>query len=145
MKTSLLKKNQKGFTLIEIIAVLVILGILAAVAIPKYVEMRDEAVKKAVQTAQAELNVRERLWLAKWKLLEKPGKYEGNHDTVIDPGNPPTTPETKIDYILGPDWNGGAPIQSGTGFSHASKTVTCTKTPQVDTSSPATWVCAITG
>jgi len=29
------KRNQKGFTLIEIIAVLVILGILAAVAVPK--------------------------------------------------------------------------------------------------------------
>lgn len=36
-------KKQQGFTLIEIIAVLVILGILAAVAIPKYNQMQDQA------------------------------------------------------------------------------------------------------
>jgi MSHA pilin protein MshA len=47
-------KNQKGFTLIEIIAVLVILGILAAVAIPKFLDLQDEAKKKAMQGAVAE-------------------------------------------------------------------------------------------
>ncbi|WP_413815482.1 type IV pilin protein, partial [Desulfobotulus sp.] len=31
-----LMRNQEGFTLIEIIAVLVLLGILAAVAVPRY-------------------------------------------------------------------------------------------------------------
>ncbi|AGW13176.1 type IV pilin protein [Megalodesulfovibrio gigas] len=39
-------RNQQGFTLIEIIAVLVILGILAAVAVPKYNDMQLTAAKK---------------------------------------------------------------------------------------------------
>jgi prepilin-type N-terminal cleavage/methylation domain-containing protein len=51
-------KNEEGFTLIEIIAVLVIMGILAAVAVPKFFDLQTRAREKAVYTAVSELKVR---------------------------------------------------------------------------------------
>ncbi|MDY6903586.1 MAG: prepilin-type N-terminal cleavage/methylation domain-containing protein [Thermodesulfobacteriota bacterium] len=43
--------SQQGFTLIEIIAVLVILGILAAVAVPKFMNLTEDAQEKALKGA----------------------------------------------------------------------------------------------
>lgn len=53
-----MSKKQMGFTLIEIVMVLVLLGILSAVAVPKYFDLRDKAEEKAAAAIAAEVQAR---------------------------------------------------------------------------------------
>jgi prepilin-type N-terminal cleavage/methylation domain-containing protein len=50
--------GEKGFTLVEIIAVMVILSVLAAVAIPRYMSLDENARQRAIDAGIAELNGR---------------------------------------------------------------------------------------
>ena len=48
--------RQKGFTLIELITVIIILGILSAIALPKFIDLTNEALDAAVQGVAGSLS-----------------------------------------------------------------------------------------
>jgi MSHA pilin protein MshA len=66
-----LLRREEGFTLIEIIAVIIIMGILAAVAVPKFFSMQEDAKIAACNGALSEAMARFNHAYAKYILVEK--------------------------------------------------------------------------
>ena len=61
MSKKLDRLNQKGFTLIEVISVMIIMGVVASVSIQKFDLLSDTASQRALYTGIKELNIRESL------------------------------------------------------------------------------------
>ena len=106
MKTIGNKSGQAGFTMIEIIAVLVILAVLAAVAIPRYVSLMDDARNRALDGAlSAGLS---HVSMAYGRLALQNGVEPTDAELVTECGT--TNPMNSTDYTMAFAANAGGGV-----------------------------------
>ena len=92
-------ENQEGFTLIEIITVLIILGILAAVAVPKLMDITADARGKAMKGAIAEGMAT--MSAAYAKLMLEGGSATTGEIAGYATSNPPASDEFSYAFTAG--------------------------------------------
>jgi len=61
IKANIIRPNRSGFTLIEILVVLIILGVLASIVKYRLVDLGDSSENRAIEVRIMELNAREKL------------------------------------------------------------------------------------
>jgi prepilin-type N-terminal cleavage/methylation domain-containing protein len=104
------RKNEEGFTLIELIMVIVILGIISAVAIPKFINLGDSAKLASARGVGSAMNA----------------TLQARHaDNLIN-----ASPYAMVDVLTGTSFSGGLAYDATTGADPALNRV-CSVTDDV--------------
>jgi len=125
---SVMIDNQKGFTLIELISILVIMGILVSVAIRKYDNISERASITALESGIRELRTRESVTWFKIKLSDT--GYTNDAEVF-----------NKVDKNLGQGyiWDPDPPLITGGRLRFQSQSVNLSRTKS-NLNSPASWM-----
>ena len=126
MRNAFLIRNQKGFTLIEMISIMVILGVLGSVGVKKHDNFTRSASETVLATAVHELNIREKLVWLDMKISIDGYTNDADVYAALD---------TNVGSRL--NWNPGPNIGGGT-LRCESASYTLTRTPSSITT-PAKW------
>lgn len=70
--------NKGGFTLIELVMIIIILGILAAVAIPRYYDLQTDAEKSSIRGIYGHISAAYGIAIASIKGYPNVGALKGN-------------------------------------------------------------------
>jgi len=116
-----MRRDNQGFTLIEMIMIIVIMGILAAIAIPKFIDFRNQALRARAEGNLASLRSAASMYYVRTATsqYEHLCTAQGNsyrHTTVPSPCYPANYEELESLLSQPPVWEGNG------GFCYDSKT-----------------------
>ena len=97
----ILTKNQKGFTLVELIVVIAILGILAAIAVPRIIGTLDNASQRADETNAHVIETASQLYYA------EEGSYPTDVALLVTDGYLDEDPLATLQFYTSYTYNSG--------------------------------------